>query len=64
MPNDSTLNRSLNTTTALRNIGFAIQLFSNTNQARVTATVRVELSPFVRALIQQGLVNFVLQSNI
>jgi hypothetical protein len=34
------------------------------NQARVTATVRVELSPWVRFLIQNELVDVVLQSSV
>jgi hypothetical protein len=64
--NNSTLNHSHHgsSNTALRNIGFGIQLFSNTNQARVTSTVRVELHPITKLLIQWNLVDLVLQSNI
>lgn len=51
-------------TTALRDPRLGIQTFSYNNQAQVTATVRVELSPFVRFLIEEDLVDITLQSSV
>jgi hypothetical protein len=52
------------TTNALRDPRLQIDLFSYTNLARVTATVKVELSPLVRFLVQADLVDFTLKSTV
>ncbi len=67
MPKDPTLNARVNgskKTTALRKAGLQIDLFSYTNLARVTATVKVELSPWVRFAIQEDLVDITLQCSV
>ena len=67
VPTDPTAYARVNRTrrtTALRDPQLGIQTFSYTNQAEVTATVRVELSPFVRFLIEEDLVDITLQSSV
>jgi len=67
VPTDPTAYARLNRTrrtTALRDPLLGIQTFSYTNQAEVTATVRVELSPFVRFLIEEDLVDITLQCSV
>jgi hypothetical protein len=51
-------------TNALRDPRLQIDLFSHTNQARVTATVKVELSPLVKFLIEADFVDFTLKSTV
>ena len=67
VPNDPTLNGRVNgskRTTALRNPGLGIETFSYTNQARVTATVKVELSPILNFFIQQDWIDITLQCSV
>jgi hypothetical protein len=67
VPNDPTFNARANRsrkTTALRDAGLQIDLFSYTNLARVTATVKVELSPLVKFFIQEDLVDLTLRSSV
>ncbi len=52
------------TTTALRDSQLAIRKFSYNNLAEVTATVRVELSPFVKFFIKEDLVDITLQASV
>ena len=67
MPTDPTVNARVNgsrRTTALRDARLQIDLFSYTNQARVTATVKVELSPLVKFFIQEDFVDITLQCSV
>src|SRR6476661_1780873 len=67
VPNDPTANAKVSRTrqpTALLNPQLQIDLFSYTNQARVTATVTVQLSPLVKFYIEEDLVDVTLQSSV
>jgi len=67
MPNDPTANARVNGSrriTALRNPGLDITTFSYSNQALVTATVKVELSPILQFYIQQDWVDIILQCSV
>jgi hypothetical protein len=67
IPNDPTANARVNgsrPTTALRNPGLDITTFSYSNQALVTATVKVELSPVLQFYIQQDWLDITLQCSV
>jgi hypothetical protein len=48
----------------ITNAGLQITLFGGTSMAMVTATVKVELSPYVKFLIREDLVDILLQSTV
>lgn len=67
IPNDLTVyskTKPPKRTTALRDPRLDIRTFSYNNNAEITATVKVELSPFVRFLVQEELVDITLHASI
>jgi hypothetical protein len=67
VPTDPTAYARVNRTrrtTALRNPGLDITTFSYSNQALVTATVKVELSPIVKFFIEEELIDITLQGSV
>jgi hypothetical protein len=67
IPNDLTVSSKTKTpkrTTALYDPRLTIKKFSYNNLAEVTATVRVELSPFVRFCIEQDFVDITLEASV